>query len=113
MKVRTYTEAGKKEGYFKENIDNAIKKTIWKPFRTDNLPFCQGSCINTVVKECGIPVSKIDRMDLHNGTDTELHEHHGFYALDVKYKNGQAQVYIADDGCGACVVASDFEPNKE
>ena len=34
---------------------------------------------------------------------------HGFYALDVKYKNGQVQIYIADNGCSACVVASDFK----
>ena len=111
--VRTYTEAAKNKGYLKENIDNAIKRTNWEPFRTDNLPFCQGACINIVVKECGIPISKISKMDLHNGINTEPHEHHAFYALDVKYKNGQAQIYIADDGCGACVVASDFEENKK
>ena len=102
---RTYTQTGAKE-YDKEEIDQCIGRTNWETFRTDDLPFCQGSCLNTVIKECGIPLSKISRMDLHN----VIKDSHGFYALDVKYKNGPAQIYIADNGCSACVVASDFEP---
>ena len=65
---------------------------------------CQGEAIKAVISQCNVPLSKISRMALHNvikGT-------HGFYGLDVKYKNGQAQLYIADDGCSTRVVASDF-----
>lgn len=101
---RTYTEVGKKE-YTKEEIDNSISKTKWETFRKNNLPFCQGECLRTVIKECNIPLSKISRMDLHNSIKFT----HAFYALDVQYANGQAQIYIADNGCSACVVASDFE----
>ena len=102
--MRTYTKTGKEEGYTQEEIDRSIKQTKWENFRAKNLPFCQGECLKLVIKECNIPLKGISKMDLHNvikGT-------HGFYAIDVKYKNGQAQIYIADNGCGACVVASDF-----
>ena len=108
--TRTYTEVDQKNGYDKAYIDASISRTTWTPFRTQNLPFCQGECLRAAIKECNLPLTKISRMDLHNNITTKVHEHHGFYALDVKYKNGQAQIYIADDGCGACVVASDFEP---
>lgn len=109
MKVRTYTKTGQENGYTKKNIDRSIKQTNWVDFKTKNLPFMQGSCLNTVIKECNIPLSKISRMDLHNSINTKPQEHIAFYALDVKYKNGQAQIYIADNGCMSCVVASDFE----
>ena len=102
---RTYTEIGQ-EQYTTKEIDQSIKQTNWVKFRTDDLPFCQGECLKTVIRECNIPLTKISRMDLHN----VIKNTHGFYALDVKYKNGQAQIYIADDGCSACVVASDFIP---
>jgi len=100
---RTFTEVGKKE-YNQKEIENSISKVKWEPFRKTNLPFCQGECLKKAIQECNIPLSKISRMDLHN----VIKESHGFYALDVKYKNGQAQIYIADNGCSACVVASDF-----
>ena len=108
---RTYTEVGKVE-YSQKSIDNSIKKVKWVEFKTIDLPFCQGSCINNVIKECNIPLSKISSMDLHGiiSLEKEPSSCCGFYALDVKYKNGQAQIYIADNGCSACVVASDFTP---
>jgi len=105
--MRTYTEVGK--SYSPEDIDNAISRNNWESFRTTDLPFSQGECIKQVIRECKIPVSKISRMDLHNSIRAGG-ENHAFYALDVKYANGQAQIYIADDGCGAVVVASDFIP---
>ena len=101
---RTFTEVGKKDGYTQEEIDKAINRVKWEAFRHDNLPFCQGEALKTVVKECNVPLSKISRMSLY-GT---IKNTHGFYALDVKYKNGQAQLFIADNGCSCCVVASDF-----
>ncbi len=104
--IRTYSEVGKE--YTKEEIDIAISKTNWVDFRKTNLPFCQGECLKTVIKECNIPLSKISKMDIHN----VIKNSHGFYALDVQYKNGQAQIYIADNGCSACVVASDFLENN-
>lgn len=103
---RTYTKAGSE--YTKESIDNAILKTNWEPFRKENLPFSQGECLKVVINQCNIPLSKISRMDIFN----TIKGSHGFYALDVQYKNGQAQIYIADKGYSACVVASDFEPFK-
>lgn len=111
--TRTYTLVGKEKGYTQVSIDKAIKQVEWEQFRIFDLPFSQGSCLNSVIKECTIPISKISRMSLHGLIDSGTHEHHGFYALDVKYKDGQAQIYIADNGCSACVVASDFLKNEE
>ena len=107
--MRTYTRVGK--DYSAEEIDNAIGRTLWEDFRKINLPFMQGECIKSVIASCKIPLSKISRMCLqnyikHNGED------HGFYGLDITYKNGQAQLYVADNGCDACVVASDFQPTE-
>lgn len=102
--MRTYTEIGTKKGYGQGEIDRAILNVKWESFRTENLPFCQGESIKAVIDKCKIPIQGITRMDLYN----TIKETHGFYALDVKYKNGQAQIYIADDGCGTPVVASDF-----
>ncbi len=101
---RTYTEVGEKENYTQEEIDQAIKKISWVDFRTKNLPFCQGEALKTVIKECNIPISKIIKMELHG----VIKNSHGFYALDVNYKNGKALIYIADSGYSCCVVASDF-----
>jgi len=100
--VRTYTQVGKE--YEKEAIDNSISQIEWEAFRKTNLPFCQGECLKVVIKECNIPLSKISKMSLHG----VISGSHGFYGLDVAYKNGQAQIYIADNGCSSCVVASDF-----
>lgn len=102
---RTFTTVGREAYYDQEEIELAIQNINWEPFRCDNLPFTQGECLKTVIKECNIPLTKISRMDLHN----VIKGSHGFYSLDVKYKNGQAQIYIADNGCSSCVVASDFE----
>jgi len=99
---RTYTEVGR--DYTHKEIDASIKKVKWVDFQRVNLPFMQGECIKQVVRDCNIPLSKISKMELHGC----IKRSHGFYALDVKYKNGQAQIYIADNGCSACVVASDF-----
>ena len=106
-KERTFTEVGSKE-YTQEEINTSIDQVEWESFRTTDLPFCQGECLKTAISECNIPLSKISRMSLHG----VIKGSHGFYALDVKYKNGQAQIYIADNGCSACVVASDFEPTN-
>ena len=100
---RTYTNVGASE-YDKEDIDNSIKEIDWEDFRITNLPFCQGSALNSIIKGCNIPISKISKMALHGA----IKNTHGFYGLDVKYKNGQAHIYIADNGCSTCVVASDF-----
>ena len=101
---RTYTKVGAKD-YTQIEIDMSIKAVNWVEFKKTNLPFCQGEAIKTIIKECNIPLSKISKMELHGS----IKNSHGFYALDVKYKNGQAQIYIADNGCSCCVVASDFE----
>ena len=104
--MRTYTKVG--NTYPQEEIDKSIGLTILEEFRTKELPFMQGECLKKVIQECKIPLKAIKKMCLHNIINL-YGEDHGFYGLDVTYKNGQAQLYIADDGCEACVVASDFE----
>lgn len=101
---RIYTKIGKKEGYTKKEIDQSIKSLNWEKFRKNNLPFCQGECLKTVINDCNIPISKIINMSLHG----VIKNTHGFYALNVNYKNGNVNIFIADCGVSACVVASDF-----
>lgn len=103
-----YTNAGKEAGYTEEEIIEAVERIDWEPFRTSNLPFSQGECLKTVIKECKIPLSKITRLSLHG----VIKSSHGFYGLDVNYANGRALIFIADNGCSACPVAVDFTPNK-
>lgn len=110
--IRTYTNVGKKAGYTKDEIDMAIRNVEWEPFRTKELPFMQGEALKGVIQASHIPVSKISRMALHNVIHRGKEEH-GFYALDVKYKNGQAQIYVADSGVDTMAVASDFTSNEE
>ena len=107
-----FTEIGQAEGYEKDNITEAVKRVNWEMFRTDNLPFSQGSCLNTIIRECKIPISKINNMSLHGTITANGSEYNGFYGLDVSYKNGRAKIYIADCGCSCCVVADEFEPKK-
>lgn len=99
---RTYTKVGK--DYTKEEIDIAIKQIKYVPFRRNNLPFCQGESIKAVISQCNVPLSKIRNMSLHG----VIKNRHGFYALEVDYSNGKAFLYITDNGCNSCVVASDF-----
>lgn len=105
---RNYTNVGLSE-YSQLEINRAISGVKWEPFRRDDLPFSQGECIKTVVQECNIPVYKIIRMSLHGA----IRARHGFYALEVQYGNGLAHIYIADNGCSACVVCSDFYEGKK
>jgi len=104
--MRTYTKVG--ENYAKEDIDRAIDRVNFEPFRTSELPFMQGEAIKQVISQCNIPLKGIIQMDLHNIINVGGEEH-GFYALDVNYKNGNAKVYITDSGCETVVVASDFK----
>ncbi len=106
--IRTYTNVGKENGYDKTSIDLAIDRQRWEPFRTQDLPFMQGKALQEVIKECRIPVSKITKMALHGCYGDSL----GFYGLEVNYANGTAQIYMVDDGCACCIVASDFQENE-
>jgi hypothetical protein len=99
---RDYTNVGQKK-LLKEQIDNAISSlSEFEPFRTTDLPFCQGEGIKKIVNECKVPLSKITRMALHGGG----HEF-AMYAIEVDYKNALVKLYIIDDGCSVCVGASD------
>ena len=104
QKRRDYTNVGKGQ-YEKEEINQAINTIEWENFRKTNLPFCQGESLKTVIRECKVPISKISKMALHGC----IKNTHGFYGLDVDYKNAKVQLYIADNGCSCCVVACDVE----
>jgi len=106
---RTFTEVGKRNGYEQEEIEQAIKNVEWEDFRKTDLPFCQGEALKSVISQCNIPLSKIVKMSLHG----VIKNTHGFYALEVNYSNGKAYIYIADNGCEICIVASDFISNEK
>ena len=107
---RNYTEIGQK--YNRENIDLSIKRIEWERFKTDDLPYMQGIAIGEIIKECKIPAKGISRMALHSCIEKDG-ENIGFYGLDVKYINGQVQVYAADSGTEITILATDFTENKK
>ena len=104
-----YTQTGEQEGYTKESIDKAVGFIEWEKFRTNDLPMGQGMFLDKAIKEYKIPVKGIKEMSLH-GT---VHNLEGFdawfYALQVQYKNGIANLYFADDGVSGCVIASELK----
>ena len=99
---RNYTNIGQ-EKLLKEQIDRASASlSEFEPFRTTDLPFCQGEGIKKIVSECKVPVSKITRMALQGGG-----EEFAMYSIEVDYKNALVKLYIVDDGCSVCVAATD------
>jgi len=108
---RTYTEIGKQR-YAAEAVDEGIKSLVWEDFRTRELPFFQGQALNEVIKCLKICVANIKRMALHGCIVAYNHgsrEEHGLYGLYVSYKNGNAKIYIADEGLVLTIVATDFD----
>jgi hypothetical protein len=103
-----YTKIGKR--YNKNDIDVAINQIKWEDFKTEDLPFMQVEAIKQVISTCNIPLKGIKKMALHNCINYNG-ETHSLYGLDVKYKNGNAKIYIADSGCDIVVVASVFIMN--
>lgn len=68
------------------------------------LPMMQGEAIKAAIRELRLPKAS------HVADSHELAPY-GLVAIRCHYKNGDAQVYILDEGVRLVVLASDFWPN--
>jgi hypothetical protein len=101
---RDYTSIGESSGYNQEQIDKGIL-TIdeWQDLAENNkMAFSQGYAVNEAIKTFKIPhVSHVAQFGMICG--------HGLIGIRAAYKNGIAQIYLADNGCECIPVAIDFQ----
>ena len=101
---RDYTSTGADAGYNQEQIDKGIL-TIdeWQDLEKDKtMAFSQGFAVNEAIKTFKIPkVSHVAQFGMICG--------HGLIGIRAQYKNGVAQIYLADNGCECIPVAMDFQ----
>lgn len=103
---RDYTAIGEREGYTKEAIDSGILTAQdWQDISVDkSVAFSQGYAITEAIKQFRIPkVTHVSQFGMIDG--------HSLLGIRAKYKNGLAEIYIADNGLDAIPVAIDFEQN--
>ena len=100
---RDYIEIAK-DIYSKEQIDTGIE-TIdeWQDMEQNkSLAFSQGFAVNEAVRQFKIPkVSHVAQYGMICG--------HGLIGIRAHYKNGMAQIYLADNGTACIPVAVDFQ----
>jgi len=101
---RDYTSIGTVAGYDREQIDKGIL-TIddWQDLKKDKtMAFSQGCAVNEAIRTFKIPhVSHVAQFGIICG--------HGLIGIRAQYKNGMAQIYLADNGCECIPVAIDFQ----
>ena len=102
---RTYTNVGKEYTQGKESDFNGMFERLnWLDIPCD-LPAMPGLGIKEVIKELRIP--KVYQVAYSN----ELAPY-GLYGVKAKYKNGNAVIYMRDNGVSITILASDFYPNE-
>ncbi len=103
---RTWTIVGKEHTEGKEEeLGEMFNRLEWHglPYTMAAMP---GLAIKLVIKELRIP----------NVTQVSCsHElaPYGLMGIKARYKNGDAIVYLVDEGCQTLVLASDFYPNSD
>lgn len=101
---RTWTEVGGKytdgnHGKFSAMFDRMAWQSI-----PCTLPMAPGEALKEVIKELRIP--KVDQVAYSH----ELAPY-GLMGLKAHYLNGDATVFMADEGDSIVILASDFYPN--
>lgn len=98
---RTWTNVGKGHTEGKEEeIAEMINRLEWKPIPCD-MPAGPGLGIKEVIKQCRIP--KVSEVAYSH----ELAPY-GLMGVKAHYKNGDANIYMVDEGCNIVIIASDF-----
>ena len=101
---RTFTEVGKEHSEGKEaELAGMFDRLDWQPIPCD-MAAMPGLGIKEVIKQLHIP--KVS----HVASSHELAPY-GLMGIRAHYKNGSAQIYMADEGTGIVILASDFWPN--
>ncbi len=102
---RTWTEVGKEHTENKHGeISAIIDRMEWHglPYTMGAMP---GMGIKEVIKQLGIP--KVS----HVAISHELAPY-GLMGVKAHYKNGEATIYMVDEGTGIVIIASDFYPEN-
>ena len=108
--TRTYTNIGTTYNgtdHLKAKLTAAITDLDWQPLKGGlSVAMMPGEGIKSCIKELKIP--KVS----HIAISHELAPY-GLYGIRGHYKNGDAQIYVVDEGCSIVVVASDFWPKEQ
>ncbi len=103
---RTFTQVGKEHSEGKEEELDAMFERLEWPSIPCTLPMCLGLGLKEVIKELRIP--KVDQVAYSH----ELAPY-GLMGLKAHYRNGDATVYMIDEGDIITILASDFFPKEE
>jgi len=102
---RTFTQVGKEHSEGKEEeLAGMFERLNWQaiPCTMGMMP---GEGIKNAIKELRIP--KVDFV----ASSHELAPY-GLLGIKAHYKNGDATIYLVDEGCQVVVLASDFYPKN-
>lgn len=104
MYTRTWTQVGREhtEGKRKE-LSEMFNRLEWQAIPCE-MAAMPGEGIKAAIKELKIP--KVS----HVAASHELAPY-GLMGIRAHYKNGDARIYLVDEGVGITVLASDFYPN--
>jgi len=98
---RTFTQVGKEHTEGKEaKIGEMIDRLDWQSIPCE-MGMMPGEAIKAVIKELRIP--KVS----HVAASHEMAPY-GLLGIKAHYKNGDANIYLVDEGCSTVVIASDF-----
>ena len=98
---RTWTEVGKEHTEdHQEEIAGMIERLNWQSIPCE-MAMAPGEAIKAVIKELRIP--KVS----HVASSHEMAPY-GLLGIKAHYKNGDANIYLVDEGSSTVVIASDF-----
>ena len=98
---RTWTNVGKEHTEGKEvELNEIFNRMEWH-----ELPYTMGAMPGMGIKEA-IKQFKIPKVS-HVATSNELAPY-GLLGIKAQYKNGNAIIYLVDEGIGVVPIASDF-----
>lgn len=101
---RTFTQVGREHSKGKQQeLAGMFERLNWQALPCD-MAAMPGLAIKTVIKELRIP--KVS----HVAASHELAPY-GLMGIKAHYKNGDATIYLVDEGHQTVVLASDFSPN--
>ncbi len=102
---RTFTQVGKEHTEGKEEeLAGMFDRLDWQTIPC-TMAMAPGEGLKAVIKEMRIP--KVDRVAYSH----ELAPY-GLMAVQAHYKNGDATIYMADEGSNIVILASDFYPKS-
>ena len=101
---RTWTQVGEEHSESKqEELANMFDRLEWQSIPC-TLPVMPGEGIKKVIRELNIP--KADQVAYSHEMAP-----YGLMGIKAHYKNGDATIYICDEGCQCVILATDFYPN--